>query len=115
MKGTMLIIAPNGVITRTELKTAEILESLQKAVGGYLEVVPHFHSIDYDGAVRKCVAMCNEEGKIERPAILPHNDVATTLWAQALQRDHGVMAPFPDYLVGNIVVLFGDREFMEAL
>ena len=115
MKGTMLIIAPNGVITRTELTSAEILESLQKAVGGYLEVVPHFHSIDYDGAIRKCVVMCNEEGKIERPAILPHNPLASDYWAQAMRRDHGVRSPFPDYLVGNIVVLFGDREFMEAL
>ena len=30
MKGTMLIIAPNGTITRTELNTAEILEVLAK-------------------------------------------------------------------------------------
>ena len=88
---------------------------MQKAVGGYLEVVPHFHSIDYDGAVRKCVALCNEEGKLDRPA----TDYRTTrrdgYGGKRCSAITASVAPFPDYLVGNIVVLFGDREFMEAL
>lgn len=115
MKGTMLVIAPDGTITRTDLATADILEAAQKAVGGYLEKVPHFTSIEFDGKWRPCVALCNEEGKLDRPAPLPPNPLAAGLWGKSLQRDHGVASPSPDYLVGNIVVLVGDAEFMEAL
>lgn len=118
MKGTMLILSPDGRITRTDygdVALPEMLDAMTKAVGGYIEKVPHFGSIEFDGAVRPCHVLCNEDGKLDRPAPLPRNIHADALWAKALQRDFNVASPSPDYLVGNIVILFGDDEFMEAL
>jgi len=116
MKGTMLVmIAADGNVIRTDLDAPPDLATLQTTVGGYLEKVPHFNSIEYQGAVRRCVALCNEEGKLDRPSPLPRNLLADQYWAQAMQRDYGVRNPMPDYLVGNIVILFGDPEFMESL
>jgi hypothetical protein len=44
------------------------------------------------------------------------NPWAQTLWIQSLIRKHGPEAGDPkDYLVGPIVVVSGDAEFMEAL
>ena len=115
MKGTMLVIGHDASVERTDLTGPPDLAALQKAVGGWLEKVPYFNSIEYDGAVHRCAALCNEEGKLDRPTPLPRNPAATDYWAQAMKRDHGVASPMPDYLVGNIVVLFGDDEFMDAL
>lgn len=115
MKGTMLVINPEGAITRTDTDDPDILERSQKAVGGWIEKVPGFNSILYDREVRKCVALCNEEGKLDE---LPRNTVANRYWTEALKRDfglHGLTSPDPDFLVGSIVIVFGDEEFMEAL
>ena len=64
-----------------------------------------------------CVALCNEHGKLDH---LPMNEIATALWSDALRRkginliDERSRKPV-DWLVGSIVVLFGDREFMSEL
>ena len=58
------------------------------------------------------MAFCDEDGKGRRN--LPLNRMATFAWDAAMRRDHGCGCA-PDYLVGNVVVVFGDREFMEAL
>ena len=52
---------PEGRITRTDYSVTvvvDIMEVAHKAVGGYLEKVPHFHSIEFDGAVRQVRRRC---------------------------------------------------------
>jgi hypothetical protein len=76
-------------------------------VGGYIEKVPGFDVVSLDGENHDCFALCNEEGKLRG---LPRNDAATQAWWFAV-------APnvLRDVLVGNVIVLYGDDEFMEAL
>ena len=64
-----------------------------------------------------CFALCNANGKYKG---LPMNDLATIAWKEALYRaiDAGLWRSevMPtDLLVGTVAVLFGDREFMDAL
>src|SRR5262245_34149875 len=118
MRGTMLIVHPP--MRDPEVKEADWaamsewqrLEWLKAGIGGgYLEVVPYFKSIEHNGVRRDCVAFCDEDGKRKQ---LPYNPVAQARWEQAMRRAVGC-GPNPDYLVGQIAVLFGDHEFMEAL
>jgi hypothetical protein len=68
------------------------LPELQKIVGGYIEVVPHWDThLD-----RECVVYCNEEGKLNE---LPINMRATVAWYQAIG------GRVDDVLVGNVVMV----------
>lgn len=85
------------------------LKRSQIIVGGFIEAVPEWRrNLHNDGTLYDAVALCNEDGKGQ---LLPVNRLATTRWAQAI--------PMPlvellkrDILVGNIVLAFGDHEFM---
>ena len=118
MRGTMLILRPHEA--RPEVKQfarAPTLDELKTAIGGgYLEAIPGFFSIGYGGTVMNCVAMCDEDGKRRKLAI---NDAATIAWEHALRRQGSTLltrdGTTTDHLVGNVIVLFGDREFTEAL
>lgn len=116
MQGTMLIFKPSTIEPEVHpFKRPPKLQELQRAVGGWLEAVPHFLAIKHAGREHRCVAFCNEDGKLERSSYshsfvgpLPINMEATRRWQQ--------LNPLGgDYLVGNIAVLFGDPEFMESL
>lgn len=102
------------------------LEQLQEAVDGYIERVPYFDTIDVSGVVCGCVAYCNEDGKNLN---LPMNLGATRAWHHALQRildkdgkrvyphglfskDGGQAGNPVDLLVGSVIVVAGDAEFM---
>ena len=85
---------------------------LRQAVGGEIEDVPGFNSISYEGALHRCVAFCNIQGK---GLGLPLNAWATALWHSALRhqgyerglrREDGTVA---DRLIGNVVVVFEDK------
>jgi hypothetical protein len=81
---------------------------LQRMVGGYIEVVPHW--FDYMGT--PCAVYCNEEGKQNG---LPPNRRATTFWYQKLF-EHAAVADslsFGDFLVGNVVLCVGFEEDAE--
>ena len=67
-------------------------------------------SVDKAGGDR-CVAFCDENGKLTG---LPMNMPATKLWDNAMRKAVGCGAS-PDFLVGDIAVVFGDEAFMEAL
>jgi hypothetical protein len=64
-----------------------------------------------------CVALCDANGKLKGLAI---NNLATIAWKEALQRAveaelwRSEVIP-TDPQVGMVAVLFGDREFMDAL
>lgn len=53
-------------------------------------------------------------GPLKLSATADYNPEATFRWEQAMRRATGCGCQ-PDYLVGAIAVVFGDREFMEAL
>lgn len=115
MKGTMLIFQADAQRpSAVTLAGPPGIQQLQKAVGGYIEVVPYFDTIEHDGAVHRCAAFCNEEGKLNG---LEFNARATTLWDAALRRagGPGLGCRPVDVLVGPVVVIFGDRQLMEAL
>ena len=117
MIGTMLTISVNGTIKTTPLTAPPDLQTMQNAVGGYIEQVPLFLSIERDGAVHECNVFCNEEGKLHH---LPLNEAATLLWDLAIRRS-GRVSLFnaggkpADVLVGDIIVLYGDNAFMKSL
>lgn len=102
MAGIMTIIKADGGLEKKALDTAPKLEALQAAVGGYIEVVPYFDT--YLG--QKAVAYCNEDGKLKG---LPVNEQATRFWGYALRP----VMPLFDVLVGDVVVLTGDEEFLQ--
>jgi hypothetical protein len=119
MKGTIVVIAPNLPPKLTHTTAAPDLDVLKGAVGGYIELVPYFTSIEWprDGVRRACVAFCNEDGKRLK---LSRNTLADLFWHEAWVRDPISIAlrslsPAPDFLVGTVVVLYGDSEFMSEL
>lgn len=116
MKGTALIYRPGKKVHPevVEFSQQPTLEFLQGAVGGYIELVPHFDKIVHDGAEHRCRVLCNEHGKIGADP-LPLNYVATDLWNKALGGRLYQNGLALDVLVGPIVVLIGDEAFMREL
>jgi hypothetical protein len=103
MKGIVTIIDSAGKIVETDVSEPVTLEMLKLGVGGHIEHVPMFDLYKEE----HCVAFCNEEGKLLK---LPVNMLATMLW---MKQRH----PFPigDVLCGNVIIVRGDNELMEAL
>jgi Domain of unknown function (DUF3846) len=103
MKGTITIFRPDAVISeQRKLDAPPGLEVLHELVGGYIERVPLWPK--YEG--QPCVALCDEEGKLKN---YPVNMAATQAWRRVAP------AFTDDVLVGTVVVLTGDSEFMNAL
>lgn len=102
MKGKLYVIQASGEISETMLTEAPKLESLQKAVGGYIEVIPFF--VRFQGS--DCVALCNEEGKLIG---LPFNASATDAWRKQCG------GWINDVLVGSVAIVCGDAELLSEL
>jgi len=126
MKGTTLIYRPGEAAPEAQTHTeSPSLEFLQAVVGGYIEAVPDWGTIEIDGKVFPCVVYCNEEGKLTEGMLVNHR--ATILWDQALRRVvHDGKPAYPngllradgnpiDMLLGPIIVVTGDPEFMRSL
>ena len=113
MKGTLLIFKPEqSKPVAMPIDGPPTLELLKDAIGGgYIEVVPRWNRIAHAGDHHRCVAFCDEDGKRKQ---LPMNMMATTLWDKCMRQACGIGCA-PDYLVGQIAVVYGDDEFMEAL
>ena len=119
MKGTIVTIGIGGGKLTTTIEGAPQLETLKAGVGGgWIELIPQFDSYEVaPGEVVSCVAFCDEEGKLKN---LTTNNIATVLWDKAMRRAGGPGllqrdGTAADYLVGQIAIVFGDDEFMEAL
>lgn len=106
MRGKLTIIGVDGVVTTTEVTTSPTLEQMQEAVGGYIERVPYLDS--YQDV--PCIAFCNEEGKNKN---MPYNPTAQQIWVEAVRKT--IPSPLWDTLVGPILILTGDEEFMDSL
>jgi hypothetical protein len=117
MTGFVLTIPIDGNPSLEEFASADdLLAPLQKIVGGSIEAVPYFDTIERGGAIVSCVAFCNEDGKFTGLAV---NADATALWDAALARQclsrFDEVGRAKDYLVGAIAVVFGDEAFMRDL
>ena len=86
-----LFIVDNGSVQSRELRSPPELEELQEAVDGLIEVIPYFETY---------------QGKPCEPANLA--------WRVAFQKATGQL-PQPEYLVGPVVIVTGDEEFLSAL
>lgn len=106
MKGTLTILfaSATNVSSTREIDGPPALPDLQAMVGGYIQVVPHFTRFNGE----PCVAFCNEDGKLsDDPKI---NAEANRFWFDQYPAIRG-----HDTLVGDIVIVTGDSELMEAL
>lgn len=111
MKGRALIIKANSLMEWANFDGPVPPGWINKAVGGHIEVVPQFERIKIGGEWRGCVAFCNEDGKLRA---LPTNGMATSLWATALDMPLEKLMR-RDVLVGPVVILFGDKAFLDSL
>lgn len=103
MKGMAIVIDVAGEPHLHPLTAPPTLEQYHQWVGGYIELIPYFNHF----LGKECAAFCNEEGKLEN---LPINRAATDLWAEQYPQIRGV-----DVLVGNIVIVTGDKELLGSL
>lgn len=108
MQGTLIVIKADGNVETRELCGKPSLETLQGLVGGLIETVPLWDRYLHQGKLRDCVAFCDEEGKIKGR---PVNSMATILWRVS----YSPMPALDDVLVGDVIILFGDDEFMESI
>lgn len=95
----LFTIQPNGEVQVKDIAVHPTAEEIHDIVGGYFELVPFL--TNYHG--RPCVAMCNTDGKRLN---LPFNPYATAYWDSVIGGTGG------DYLVGNIVIVVGPREWL---
>jgi hypothetical protein len=94
----VFIIQADGAIIKTEQRNIPSLQQLQKAVGGFIELIPHFTRFEYKGKLyRRGTAYANEEGLYKR---LPYNHQATQAWKACLSNAPLVYEP---RLCGNII------------
>lgn len=118
MQGKLLIFRPyesSPVIS--EFTSEPDIAEVRALVGGELAPVPGFFSIEHDGAVHRCVALCDGDGKRKG---LPLNRAATVLWDSALRRDMGVGlirhdGSRADQLLGVVAVFFRTADDPDAL
>jgi hypothetical protein len=110
MKGKITTIKPDGTETVTEFDRIAKLADLKKAIGGgTVEIIPEFVTFRGDD----CVAICDDNGKYKNLRI---NFVAQGYWLVSFNRTVvTVPQPINDVLCGDIAVITGDAEFMDAL
>lgn len=106
MKGQVLTLKVDGTTEVTFFTAPVPLEFLQNAVGGWIELVPDFDVFEGQTGI---VAFCNEEGKLKG---LPLNVKATEAWAKSVGAP---VADLGDALLGDVIIVSGDDEFMTAL
>jgi hypothetical protein len=113
MRATFLVFKPG--LSKPEILPIDgppALGVLKAGIGGgHLEVVPFFTRIEHGGQMHDCITFCDEEGKLKG---LKYNREATFRWDRSMRVVAGCGCS-PDHLVGPILVVIGDAEFMEAL
>jgi hypothetical protein len=115
MQGTLHLIPadPGTPHQLTKFDRPVSLLELQATVGGFVETIPHFNSIQRNGDHVRCVAYRGTDARAEE---LSPNHWANLLWILSLRRIHGAEHPHQeDILCGPILIVTGDPQFMESL
>lgn len=115
MQGTLHIIPanPDATARKVHLDRPITQKEIQDAVGGPIGFISNFDTVNQEGTISLCYAFCDEQARHRKR---PQNRKATTMWSQALVRRFGAgQAELPEVLLGSVVVITGDSEFMEAL
>jgi hypothetical protein len=111
MKCTMLIYRPRERKPHVlNFSTEPSVPEMEAILGGEIKRVPGFLSIEHQGVVHRCVALCAANSTGKRP---PLNVAATILWDLALRRDMGIglmtrNGTRADELAGPVAILFAD-------
>lgn len=113
MKGTLLVSSPNvRVLDELPLDHCPDNHELQRHLGGgWLEQVPGFNTVATRGQLHRCIAFSDEDGKMKG---LPRNHYATVLWKLAWKRTKPDLE-LPSFLVGPVLIIYGDDELMSNL
>lgn len=103
----LIIIHPDGKVTKVIQPNEPTLEQLQKAVGGYIELIPYFTQLAIQGngkifAYNQGIGYANEEGKLPH-LNLPVNTRATEVWKNQC-------AYVDQWLVGDILFVARTAE-----
>jgi hypothetical protein len=109
VNGTLLVYRPRRrTPDMADFAVEPSRAELERTVGGPLETVAGFLSVEYLGIVRRCVAFADADAKVKKA---PLNVTATLLWDSALRRDFATSLLRPngarkDALFGTVAVLF---------
>jgi hypothetical protein len=109
MRVTMLLYWPHKRVAEVEHFDIEpSVADVEAILGGPLEQVPGFLTIEYQGVIYPCVALCSRAGKCNG---MPLNIAATIQWDGALRRGMGIGlirrdGKRADHLVGPVVIFF---------
>ncbi len=106
MQGELVIISPDGTMSRRVLANPEHYKDLTKAVGGGIELVSGFTS--FEG--KTCDMYVNDESVLRG---MPKNQAATELWWSQLD-DSRRLANALSILHGPVAIVTGDDEFIAA-
>lgn len=91
-----VVITPPSIV---EPESVSCIETLQAAVGGYVQEIPEF--VMYKG--RACTAFADEEGHMKR---LPFNHAATVAWRECLDATGMPYRLDMAVLVGDVAVVY---------
>ena len=110
MLGQMILLKPETTEAEIFAFTEPVeLETVKDALdGGWLDQIPNFNQIWYEGIWRDCIAFFDEEGKQKN---LPVNRQATARW-YTYQITQNIRPA--DVLLGPVAVFIGDPEFLES-
>ena len=115
MMGNLKVIPPSEDSAKSHrvirMRTAPSQAQIEGIVGGKLLVVPGFYTVLIDGEVKHCVAFQPSKDEDLAP-----NALASFLWFQARLRkgDGFAEAVERDFLKGTIVVVSGDKAFLNS-
>jgi hypothetical protein len=115
MNGTLCMVPPHGDMTATDfVDTAPDLAAIQNLVGStYLDIGLGISTIEYAGQIVPSAAAADATGGANG---LDQNEAAMRLLKVAQMRAGQMTADsIPRTLWGNVVIGFGDDEFMAAL
>jgi hypothetical protein len=98
----ILVIPASGLAYLMSVPEYELLTTLQSIVRGYIEIIPHFTRVSWDGQQYNCVAFRNEQYKLHKdlPQQAPVNVLAYRLWKQSAG-----LNPVDELLSGDIPVV----------
>lgn len=91
-------------------------DELRFAVDGPIQLIPEFSCMRVDGEDKHVFAFCNENARMKNA---PDNRMANNIYSRAMALERGLTEDVPVdpqwRLRGNVIVAWGDDEFMNAL